>query len=322
MVSHVASCSAIALFLLLLAPTPVPAASPAWSRAEVPAGFWKTWGDGKAELAAYDLTFTRYGAPRGGVAVAIFVPEIFSNELRVKADPGKHPAADEFPVMKLNLVQDFPTGIYDYNLMTSAFSTLAAVNGHPAGAPAKVSFSSQEWCGQAYAQLLFDSDAIRHESHSYFDGEADQAGKLAYPVGGVSEDALLLWARGWAAPRLGPGESREVPILRSLAYARLRHKPTDWAKATLSRAAQPARAVVPAGTFTADVYRAAIRGGPTWTFHVERSAPHRIVQWERSDGEKAVLIRGARLKYWEMNAKGQERSLAEIGLKPRPARAP
>ena len=107
------------------------------------------------------------------------------------------------------------------------------------------------------AQLLFDADAIRHESHSYFDGEADQAGKLAYPVDGVSEDALLLWARGWAAPRLAAGESREVPILRSLAYARLRHKPVGWGKATLSRGARPERVSVPAGAFAADVYRAA-----------------------------------------------------------------
>src|SRR4051794_39769772 len=30
--------------------------------------FWKTWGDGQAELSAYDLTYPRYGKPRHGVA--------------------------------------------------------------------------------------------------------------------------------------------------------------------------------------------------------------------------------------------------------------
>ncbi|HYB53727.1 MAG TPA: hypothetical protein VEG84_07665, partial [Thermoanaerobaculia bacterium] len=31
--------------------------------------FWKYWGDGKAELAGYDLTFPRYGQLRRGIAV-------------------------------------------------------------------------------------------------------------------------------------------------------------------------------------------------------------------------------------------------------------
>ena len=83
--------------------------------------FWSTWGDGQAELAGYDLTIPRYNQPRRGVAVTIFVTETFSNSARVKADPGKHPASDEFPVMKLNLVKDYQTGIYDYNEMTSSF---------------------------------------------------------------------------------------------------------------------------------------------------------------------------------------------------------
>src|SRR4051812_26244976 len=77
--------------------------------------FWKHWGDGKGELAAYDLTIPRYGQSRKGVAVTVFVTETFSNSLRVKSDPGRHPKSDEFPVMKLNLVEDFATGIYDYN---------------------------------------------------------------------------------------------------------------------------------------------------------------------------------------------------------------
>ena len=79
----------------------------------------------------YDLVFPRYGQPRHGVAVTIFVTETFSNTLRVKADPGKHPSSDRFPVMKLNLVEDFQTGIYDYNLMTSTFVALAPVNERP-----------------------------------------------------------------------------------------------------------------------------------------------------------------------------------------------
>ncbi len=57
--------------------------------------FWKYWGDGQAEVAGYALQFSRYGAVRAGTAVTVFVTETFSNSLRVKADPGRHPAADE-----------------------------------------------------------------------------------------------------------------------------------------------------------------------------------------------------------------------------------
>jgi hypothetical protein len=110
--------------------------------------FWAHWGDGKAELNGYRLTEPRYGANRKGSVVLVFVTEDFSDSLRVKADPGKHPATDVYPVLKLNLVRDFQTGIYNYNAMTSAFARVA-----PGWPVAKVSFSSQEWCGQVWHQI-------------------------------------------------------------------------------------------------------------------------------------------------------------------------
>jgi hypothetical protein len=129
--------------------------------------FWEHWGDGRAELAGYDLVTPRYGAERQGTAVAMFVTEPFSAGARVKADG---PAREDgegggtFQAMKLNLIQDVPTGVYDYNLMTSAFVALQSVPGEPAlppGAPVKVSFSSQEWCGHVYPQALFRQSGVR-----------------------------------------------------------------------------------------------------------------------------------------------------------------
>src|SRR5688572_25287753 len=83
--------------------------------------FWSAWGDGKAELDGYRLVQPRYGTVRKGHAVLIFVTEDFSDSLRVKADPGKHPASDVYPVLKLNAVRRFQTGIYDYSVLTSTF---------------------------------------------------------------------------------------------------------------------------------------------------------------------------------------------------------
>jgi len=284
--------------------------------------FWKRWGDGKGEVSGYDLTFPRYGEPRKGVAITVFVTETFSNSLRVKSDPGKHPRSDEFPVLKMNLVQDFSTGIYDYNLMTSAFVALAPVNGRPAGSPTKVSFSSQEWCGNTYGQLLFDAGAARLTSHSYFDGEADQSRTLPVPADALAGDALLLWARGFAAPLVAAGERREVALVQSIRTARLNHRPVEMQKAILSRDSAHSRVTVSAGAFEVERRSVEIAGGPMWKIAVEVAEPHRIVEWETSDGEKGSLLAGDRLEYWRMHSEKDQPALSKLGLKPRPPRTP
>jgi hypothetical protein len=225
-------------------------------------------------------------------------------------------------VLKLNLIEDFSTGIYDYNLLTSSFVALAPVNGRPAGAPTKIAFSSQEWCGGVWGQLLFDPASARWTLHSYFDGEADQSKTLPVPADALSGDTILLWARGLAAPFVEAGERREVPFLRSIENARLLHKPVDVLRATLSREKSPERVTVPAGTFEIRRAKVEIAGGATWRLAVETAAPHRIVEWETSDGEKASLLGSDRLEYWKLHGSGQESYLAKLGLKPRPPRTP
>lgn len=294
-----------------------PAAAPEFGDA-----FWKHWGDGQAELAGYEFETPRYGSVRKGTAVVIFVTETFSNSLRVKADPGKHPKSDEYPVMKLNLIQDFATGIYDYNLMTSAFTALTPVNDRPAGAVTKVAFSAQEWCGLAHSQLLFDSKSARFSSHSYFDGEADQAATLAVPTDAVSEDALLSWARGFAYPLVKPGASVTAPLVRALRESRLVHRPESVGRAIFMRAAAPSSVRVPAGTFDCVVSTVRVEGGRTWTFFTETAAPNRVVRWTCSDGEKADLLASDRLAYWQLNGPGGEAALSKLGLRPRAPRTP
>jgi hypothetical protein len=300
------------------------------SRGQLPAGayidppiadslFWKTWGDGQAELASYDLIEPHYGQPRRGTAVTIFVTETFSNSARVKADPGKHPKSDEFPVMKLNLVKDFQTGIYDYNDMTSSFVALDAVNNRPAGSLTKVSFSSQEWCGTVYHQLLFDANSIRSTRHSYFDGEGDQQLSLAYPANGAASDALLLWARQMAEPRLTLGESRTVPLLSPLQLVRDSHRPAEWTRAKLSRVKVLEPLVVPAGKFAVEAWTAESANGKL-TIYAETAAAHRIIKWESSNGERAELLAAERMKYWQLNVPGGEVNLKKLKLYPRPAR--
>ncbi len=276
--------------------------------------FWKVWGDGMAEMNGYDLMYPRYGQLRKGVAVAIFVTEPFSKSARVKADPGRHSPADEFPVMKLNLVRDFQTGIYDYNDMLSVFAALSEVDGRPYGLPTKVSFTCQEWCGHVYSHLLFGPKHAWHVLHSYFDGEADSARDIPFTIPVNSEDALPLWARGIVPPYNVVPQPRRYRMMLSLETARNKHVPLHVGEVELSGDPNPQRVRVPAGEFEVEVRTAKLIDGIVRRYFVEKATPRRLIKWEGSDGERAELLGSSRMKYWQMNKEGGEQALKQMGL--------
>ncbi|HET8735298.1 MAG TPA: septum formation inhibitor Maf, partial [Pricia sp.] len=131
--------------------------------------FKKYWYAGEAEITSYRLQQARYGETRDGKAVLIYVTEPFLPEVQVKADEPHH---KNVSVLKLNATKKYLTGIYPYSIMTSTFYPV-----HDNQHAMKVAFSSQEWCGQVYAQLN-NRDQFEVLSHSYFQGEADQHLKL------------------------------------------------------------------------------------------------------------------------------------------------
>jgi hypothetical protein len=278
--------------------------------------FWQYWGDGKAELDGYALVEPRYGELRDGTAVLIFVTEDFSDSARVKADPGKHPPSDVYPVLKLNFQREFQTGIYHYNILTSTFAKTELQDG-AYFAPVKTSFSSQEWCGHVYQQWLVRDRRLYGVGHSYFDGEGDATRELAWPAGGVLEDELPILVRGLRGDWLAPGETRTVPFLRSSVRTRLLHVEPAWGEATVSRSKASAPVTSVLGKTQAFIYTVVERGGDTITFTVEETAPHRLLAWHSSSGESGTLTGSARLAYWKMNHKDGEAALPKLGLKPR-----
>jgi hypothetical protein len=253
----------------------------------------------------------RYGVVREGTAVLIFVTEDFSDSLRVKADPGKHPPSDVSPVMKLNEVRDFQTGIYHYDVMTSVFARVAA--GWPV---AKVSFSSQEWCGLVYHHLTPRNGRVSGVFHSYFDGEADGTDDLALPADGVFADVLPILLRGWQGAYLQPGQKKSVPYLPSLLFARLAHERLAWGRAEIARSASVETVTVPAGRFRVTTWTVAEDGGPSTTYQIEADPPYRLVRRASASGEEAVLLGSTRLPYWKLNGPGGEKHLRELGLAP------
>lgn len=313
---------------MLLRPLPLPGAPPfallllslsllTPAAAAAPPDFWAHWSDGKAELDGYALVESRYGQPRTGTAVLIFVTEDFSDSLRVKADPGRHPPADLFPVLKLNAVRDFQTGIYDYNLLTSVFTRIDG-----GFVPAKISFGSQEWCGNVYQHWLLRGERLEGVSHSYFDGEADQAPALAVPPGALFEDALPVVLRGLRGDFLPPGGARTAPLFTSAIRARFEHRAQQFRPATIRRDAAERTVASALGTILAFDYAVSEEDGGSTRYTLEAAYPHRLLAWSRSapggGGESGRLLGSARLPYWQLNENGGERYLKEIGLAPAP----
>ncbi len=289
--------------------------------AETPS-FERSWQDGKAELNGYRYAVTRYGEERGGRAVLVYVTEPFSMRRRVKVDDASRDPADTFEALKLNLVRDFQTGIYDYNTMTSVFARSSDF------APAKISFSSAEWCGHVYEELRFDRSAVRQTVRSYFEGESGDWERAA-PRGGVPEDNLYILLRGLRGAYLRPGETRTVPFLPSSLVRRLTHRATAWGTATIGRADRSESVRVPAGTFDAIRYTVAPDDGREGRFWIEAAHPHRLLRWTWSGAargtrpggdaaESASLTGTLRVPYWTLHGNGDERWLETLGLEPLP----
>ncbi len=166
------------------------------------------WYNGNAELTSYQLMQERYGEIRQGTAVNIFVTEDFLPNEQVKAN---NAFEENISVMKLNQMKNFNTGIYPYSIMSSTFNPISET-----GHPLKVTNGIQEWCGQVYMQLN-NRDSFEIESHSYFEGEADQT--LSLPKTWLENEL-------WNLVRINPEElpTGDVMIIPSFEYLRLKHK--------------------------------------------------------------------------------------------------
>lgn len=170
--------------------------------------FKEYWYDGTAEITSYSLMQERYGEIREGTAVNIFVSEDFLPDAQVKANSA---SKENISVLKLNQMKNFNTGIYPYSIMTSTFSPISEKE-HAL----KLTNSVQEWCGQVYMQLN-NRENFEIESHSYFQGEADQ--KLSLPKTYLENEL-------WNLIRINPEElpTGDFMIIPSFEYLRLKHK--------------------------------------------------------------------------------------------------
>lgn len=183
------------------------------------------WYQGKAEITSYSLLQNRYKDVHPGSAVLVFVTEDFLTDKQVKNDNYTNP--NSIPILKMNRVEAFPTGLYDYHIMTSTFTPAEpAVNPNTL----KVTNSTTEWCGQVFTQLNYNKGYYKSQSFSYFENEGDQSTKVK---AALLEDEILNRIR--MNPQALP--TGKVDMLPSTTYIRLTHKPFEKVTATNTMAA-------------------------------------------------------------------------------------
>lgn len=267
------------------------------------AGFWSAWSDGKAEVSTYRLARKRYGEDRTGTVVAIAVTEPWSKKNMVKDDKAQGP--DRVDVMKLHTTTAFQTGIYDYHMATSAFVNLKPWGALSPGHAVKTAFSAQEWCGQVYHEVTNDGRMTVEMVRSYFADETDTR-TLPQVDPLLTEDTLLLWARGLAGPR---PDVTAVAFQPSLEKSRLDHKKLARLPATITRAVEGDVDVV-----VVNVAAVGDTAARTITLRVERTGARRVLSWLDSDGTSLTLEKSERLTYWQMNKNANAAERHALGI--------
>lgn len=254
------------------------------------------WYKGKAEISSYDLQQAQYGKLNKGEAIMIFVTEDFRLDKQVKLESNDKEKAT--PVLKLNFIKKFITGIYDYSMYTSVF-TPVKTNTFPA--TLKVTNTNQEWCGQSFLQLNYRQNGYQLLGKSYFENEVDDESHLEHAI---LEDELWTKIRLLSIDQLPTGNMFMIPSMTSL---RLRHRNIQAEMARISL--EP---------YTGD---STFRGQSLIHYKIhypeskrdlsiyfEKEFPHLIVGWaETYETKKTMLTSKAVLKatiqnpYWEKN---------------------
>ena len=273
--------------------------------------FDSLWYDGNAEISTYRTVEMRYGQPRNGTRTMVFVTEPMRLSTHIKPD---QPIPDEkkIAVIKLNDVREFTTGIYDYNVMTSVFAAVEEKSGIPRGATMKQAFSSQEWCGVVFENIIRESDTYKRSLYSYFESEGTKHESIPHHGKVETEDNLWLMIRELQGPILRSGESRTLTLLPSLWLRRKTHENVTTKKATLTKG-EPERIQTKLGSFRSVPFEWTAEQGATKVW-VEAAYPHRILKWNERDGSAGEIMASRREPYWKLNKNRHTAYRAELEL--------
>jgi hypothetical protein len=257
------------------------------------------WYAGKAEINSYDYFIDRYDQPRKGYAVMVFVTEDFSKSKHVKLDDPAKAGDDRVPVLKINALQRFNTGIYDYSMMSSIF-TPVDLNKNPRSL--KMTTTVQDWCGHIFTQIDEKKDKYHVSQYSYFEMEGDKA----YDTEGVMlEDEIL------TRLRINPANvpTGDVKLIPNLTYTRLRHKGIEplAAKIEIKDIANKQRSIIVKYT-----------AGRRLEIDYEAAFPYKIMRIGEYDGDKkmseAIIKKSIMSDYWTKHTNEDAGLRSDLGI--------
>lgn len=261
------------------------------------------WNKG-AEISSYTLKQSRYGEVHEGHAELIFVKEPFLISEQVKDEQGRGAST---PVLKLNALRTFNTGLYSYRTMTSVFRPFDLQKFPHA---LKATTSVQDWCGQAFQQFNWRDTLWDFQLRSYFEQEGDREGKLSKAY---LEDELFLMVR--LDPQILP--IGPFDIIPSGLGSRFSHRSVQVEKASGSLSSEGAM-------WTYTVSYKEDEPSRFLSISFDSKFPHIIRKWS----ERVVpggAVTSATLKrqlknsyYWQRNSPSDTEERRTLGLAPLP----
>lgn len=269
------------------------------------------WYDNRAEISTYAISEMRYGELRQGTRVMVFVTEPLRKSTYIKPDENL-PAKKKVEVMKLNDLRKFPTGVYDYSVMTSVF---ASVNGNDAKPPfstIKVSFTAQEWCGTVFEIIKRQGKALQGNLYSYFEQDGEKSYKINTGNRLETEDNLWLLIRELTPSIFKNSHTLTLDIIPSAWNRRKTHTPAQSVNCSLSKQ-KSGNLETAIGTLATNLFQWEYDGKMTKVW-VERDYPRRILQWQESDGSSGTIIASVRETYWHKNKNSHFYLRYELGL--------
>jgi hypothetical protein len=296
----------IALFVLFLHYTSVALSLPEEN------DFHSYWYNHGAEITRFELEQGRYGEIHPGHAILIFVTEPFLPDIHVKADY-ESSRKKSIPVLKLNLIKRFNTGIYDYSMMRSVFTPIPTEK-QQFSKTLKVSTTRQDWCGQVYLQYNLEEDHYKVKQYSYFEKEGDKT--VTIPSAYLEDE---VWTRIRIAPETLPlGEIKMVPG-SFFTTLRMIELGAENAFAELTNTQEGDRGGVSQYTVT---YPSLER---TLSIRFNKNFPYDILSWSETSpsgsGEDAIVLttkakrtHSVMTDYWNKNSVKDLELREELGL--------
>jgi hypothetical protein len=255
------------------------------------------WFKGKAEINFYKASIHKYGFSRpADEVVHILVTEKHKPDLLVKADNWRE--AGLVDMLKFNYVRRFQTGIYSYREMMSIFFDQSKLQF------AKMTFGSQEWCGQSFKEFVNFQGKSSYHFNTYWDGQGRGSYDVSLPEDIFLYDALPVQLRMLS---LSEDEALQIPLLPGQISSKVQKPKISMASVKVVKSET---ITVAAGSFACRLIEISHAAG-TDQIWLESDFPQRMIRWKAFNQDSYELLDSKNLAYWELNNPGGEKYLPE-----------